>query len=113
MAEICSAYPSAGSVYHWAGQLTSVNWSPLAAFICGWFNFLGYFYYMILNIHDIIHRNASGDAGFATAFASLVNGAMVASYGNTFNNGTAEANITPMTVKLLLFLSQFSPYGPF
>ena len=22
MAEICSAYPSAGSVYHWAGQLT-------------------------------------------------------------------------------------------
>jgi hypothetical protein len=53
---------------------------------------------MILNIHDIIHRNASGDAGFATAFASLVNGAMVASYGNTFNNGTAEANITPMTV---------------
>ncbi len=45
MAEICSAYPNAGSVYHWAGQLTSVKWSPLAAFICGWFNFLGYFYY--------------------------------------------------------------------
>jgi len=25
MAEICAAYPSAGSVYHWAGQVVAVN----------------------------------------------------------------------------------------
>ena len=41
MAEICSAYPSAGSVYHWAGQLASENHAPLWSYICGWFNFLG------------------------------------------------------------------------
>ena len=35
MAEICSAYPSAGSVYHWAGQLTPKKWGPLAAYVTG------------------------------------------------------------------------------
>jgi len=41
MAEICSTYPSAGSVYHWAGQLSSVEWAPFVSYVCGWFNFLG------------------------------------------------------------------------
>jgi amino acid transporter len=58
LAEICSVYPSAGSVYHWyeknyilhqlkilffirAGQLVSPKRAPLASFICGWFNFIG------------------------------------------------------------------------
>ena len=54
MAEICSAYPSAGSVYHWAGMLATPKWAPFASYICGWFNFLG---------------NAAGDASFAFGFA--------------------------------------------
>ncbi|CAF1523679.1 unnamed protein product, partial [Adineta steineri] len=41
LAEICSVYPSAGSVYHWAGQLVPARNAPLASFICGWFNFIG------------------------------------------------------------------------
>jgi len=41
LAEICSTYPSAGSVYHWAGQLSSAENAPLLSYICGWFNFLG------------------------------------------------------------------------
>lgn len=57
MAEICSTYPSAGSVYHWAGQLAPPRWAPLAAYVCGWFNFLG---------------NAAGDASFANGVATLV-----------------------------------------
>lgn len=54
MAEICSSYPSAGSVYHWAGMLATPKWAPVSSYICGWFNFLG---------------NAAGDAGFAYGFA--------------------------------------------
>ena len=57
LSEICSVYPSAGSVYHWyvfiiiyllidhkerrAGKLVPPAYAPLASFICGWFNFLG------------------------------------------------------------------------
>ena len=53
MAEICSSYPSAGSVYHWAGMLASAEWAPFSSYMCGWFNFLG---------------NAASDAGFAFGF---------------------------------------------
>jgi amino acid transporter len=59
LAEICSVYPSAGSVYHWyvyiiiifyrlidhykyrSGKLVPPQYAPLASFICGWFNFIG------------------------------------------------------------------------
>ena len=56
LAEICSSYPSAGSVYHWATMLASKRWSALTSYICGWFNLLG---------------NAAGDASFSNGFASL------------------------------------------
>lgn len=54
MGEICSSYPSAGSVYHWAGMLSTLEWAPASSYITGWFNFLG---------------NAAGDAAFAYGFA--------------------------------------------
>jgi amino acid transporter len=57
MGEICSSYPSAGSVYHWAGMLASPEWAPALSYLCGWFNFLG---------------NAAGDACFAYGFASVL-----------------------------------------
>ena len=60
MAEICSVYPSAGSVYHWAGCLAPAKTSALAAYITGWFNFLG---------------NAAGDASFASGLAGLISSA--------------------------------------
>lgn len=61
MGEICSSYPSAGSVYHWAGMLSSDEWAPSASYLAGWFNFLG---------------NAAGDAGFAYGFAQVVSAAV-------------------------------------
>jgi amino acid transporter len=64
MAEICSAYPSAGSVYHWAGQIAPKDSAPLWSYICGWANFLG---------------NAAGDASFGNAFGSFLSSALVAS----------------------------------
>lgn len=54
LAEICSSYPSAGSVYHWAGMLANREWAPFASYICGWFNFIG---------------NGASDASFAFGFA--------------------------------------------
>lgn len=57
MAEMCSSYPSAGSVYHWAGQLAPKGYGPLASYVTGWLNLLG---------------NAAGDAAFASGFASLI-----------------------------------------
>ena len=65
-AEICSAYPSAGSVYHWAGQLVPAEWAPICSYITGWFNFLG---------------NAAGDASFANGFASFLSAAIVTGGG--------------------------------
>jgi len=64
MAEICSAFPTAGSVYHWSAQLVPPKWAPLAAYITGWTNFLG---------------NAAGDASFASFFASFFNAGLAAS----------------------------------
>ena len=57
LSEICSTYPSAGSVYHWAGMLADTKHAPLVCYITGWFNFIG---------------NAAGDASFAYGFASLL-----------------------------------------
>ncbi|CAF1001139.1 unnamed protein product, partial [Didymodactylos carnosus] len=62
LAEICSTYPSAGSVYHWAGQLVPIKYTAIASFICGWFNFLG---------------NVAGDAAFSSGFAYIINAAIV------------------------------------
>lgn len=68
MGEICSAYPSAGSVYHWAGMLSTPRWSPFISFVTGWFNFIG---------------NAAGDASFAFGFAQSINSAVgVGTSGN-------------------------------
>ncbi|CAF0892591.1 unnamed protein product [Adineta steineri] len=76
LAEICSVYPSAGSVYHWAGQLTSAKHAPLASFICGWFNFIG---------------NAAGDAAFSSGFATMVNAAIVINGGDSLSTGVQVA----------------------
>ncbi|CAF1002246.1 unnamed protein product [Adineta ricciae] len=62
LAEICSVYPSAGSVYHWAGQLISARRAPVASFICGWFNFSG---------------NVAADAAFSSGFATMINSAIM------------------------------------
>ena len=71
MAEICSAYPCAGSVYHWSSLVTPERYAPLASYICGWSNFIG---------------NAAGDASFAYGFASLLNAAIEASGGQEYDS---------------------------
>jgi amino acid transporter len=78
MAEICAAYPSAGSVYHWSAQLVPAQYAPLASYVCGWFNFLG---------------NAAGDASFAVFFAQFLNSAIGVSGGSVYyDDATDNAN---------------------
>ena len=85
MAEICSAFPSAGSVYHWTGQLVPAKLAPVMSYACGWANFLG---------------NAAGDASFAYSWASFFDAARVAS-GQPETLGTYE--LVGITI-LILFI---------
>ena len=57
MAEICSVYPNAGSVYYWSGMLAPRKYAPFASFVTGWFNLLG---------------NAAGDASYCFAVGTLM-----------------------------------------
>lgn len=75
MAEICSAYPSAGSVYHWSAQLVPLKYAPIASYVCGWFNFLG---------------NAAGDASFAFFFAQFFNSAISVSGGTAYYDDATD-----------------------
>ena len=69
MAEICSTYPSAGSVYHWAGSLAPAGQAGIWSFFTGWFNLLG---------------NTAGDASYAFLFAQLIASAVqLGSYDST------------------------------
>lgn len=64
MAEICSAYPSAGSVYHWSAQLVPQQYAPFASFCTGWINWLG---------------NAAGNAAVAYSFSLFLKASLQAS----------------------------------
>jgi len=41
MAEICSAFPTAGGLYYWAAKLAPGNSAPIWSWFTGWFNLLG------------------------------------------------------------------------
>lgn len=71
MAEICSAYPTAGSVYHWAGMIVPIKYNPIVSYATGWLNFLG---------------NAGGDASTAYAFVNFFCASVFASGGYDLNN---------------------------
>jgi len=41
MAELCSAYPTAGGLYYWAAKLAPGNSAPIWSWFTGWFNLVG------------------------------------------------------------------------
>lgn len=90
MAEICSAYPSAGSVYHWSAQLVPLKYAPIASYICGWFNFLG---------------NAAGDASFAFFFAQFFNSAISVSGGMAYYDDATDNEDYTVLVGLFYYIS--------
>jgi amino acid transporter len=76
MAEICSAYPSAGSVYHWTAQVVPEKYAAVWSYTCGWFNYLG---------------NSAGDAAFAYSFAQQMNAAIELSGGSGYSDKATSA----------------------
>ncbi len=70
LAEICGAFPSCGSVYHWSAQLVPPEHSALASYVVGWLNLLA---------------NSTSDAIQAFAFANFLNAAIVVSDGIPYN----------------------------
>lgn len=77
LAEICSTFPSAGSVYHWAAQLAREEDAALASYITGWLNFLG---------------QVAGDCSIAYGLGSLA-GAIL---------GSSERSTTAFSMLLIL-----------
>lgn len=84
MAEICSTYPSAGSVYYWAGALAPEGQGPIYSFITGWFNLMG---------------NAAACSGFAFGIASLI------SVSITIISGTQVPVSTMVMIAFLIILA--------
>lgn len=41
MAEVCSAYPTAGGLYYWAAKMAKPRRAPVASWFTGWFNLVG------------------------------------------------------------------------
>ncbi|WVZ85714.1 hypothetical protein U9M48_032605 [Paspalum notatum var. saurae] len=41
MAEICSSFPTTGSLYFWAAHLAGPVWGPLASWCCAWLEAIG------------------------------------------------------------------------
>ncbi|XP_008781624.1 amino-acid permease BAT1 homolog isoform X2 [Phoenix dactylifera] len=41
MAEICSSFPTTGSLYFWAAHLAGPVWGPLASWCCAWLETIG------------------------------------------------------------------------
>ncbi|PQQ02308.1 amino-acid permease BAT1-like [Prunus yedoensis var. nudiflora] len=41
MAEICSSFPTTGSLYFWAAHLAGPRWGPFASWCCAWFETIG------------------------------------------------------------------------
>ncbi|KAM0971475.1 hypothetical protein ACFX13_019673 [Malus domestica] len=41
MAEICSSFPTTGSLYFWAAHLAGPMWGPFASWCCAWLEIIG------------------------------------------------------------------------
>lgn len=85
LAEICAAYPSAGSVYHWAAQVVPEEWAPFWSYVTGIFNFIG---------------NTAGDASFAFGFAELFNSALDASGIKPYQPGAETVMVSLFVISL-------------
>lgn len=41
LAEICSSFPTTGSLYFWAAHLAGPKWGPFASWCCAWLETIG------------------------------------------------------------------------
>jgi amino acid permease (GABA permease) len=102
MAEVCSAYPTAGGLYYWSAKLAKRN-APAWSWFTGWFNLLGQ-----------VAVTAGIDYGFSlffTAFLSLTTG-WTATPGHTLLVYAGiliiHAGLNVFGVRVVAFLSDVS-----
>jgi amino acid permease (GABA permease) len=104
MAEICSAYPTSGGLYYWAGRLGGRHGAAWSWFT-GWFNVLGQ-----------VAVTAGIDFGFATFFLAFLNlttgwqvtrGHQLLLYGLVL---LAHALLNSFGVRVVAFLSDVSAW---
>ena len=89
MAEICSAYPTAGGLYYWSAKLANRN-SPAWSWFTGWFNFVGQ-----------VAITASIDFGLATTINFLITSYVISDNGD---NNLLTARWILVTYGLVLLL---------
>ena len=86
-----------GSVYHWAGMIVPKQWTPVAAYVCGWANFLG---------------NAAGDAAFAASWSCFVSAASETAHGIKYSvEGQVGLSIFILTIWTFLNCFNISHVG--
>ncbi len=104
MAEICSAYPTSGGLYYWAGRLGG-RVGPAWSWFTGWFNVLGQ-----------VAVTAGIDFGFATFFLAFLN--LTTGWGVTTHNQLliyglvllVHALLNSFGVRVVAFLSDVSAW---
>ena len=104
MAEIASAYPTAGGLYYWSAKLSKSN-SGAWSWFTGWFNLLGQ-----------VAVTAGIDYGFATFFTVFLN--MTAGYPNSQDRLmwvyagilTVHGILNTFGVRIVAFLSDVSAW---
>ena len=94
MAEICSAFPTAGGLYYWAAKLAPGKSGPVWSWFTGWFNLLG---------QVAVTAGITFGCGYSVgAFIGLVTGG---------GNWTANNHVVVITAILLLIQGMINTFG--
>ncbi|MFI5036255.1 MAG: amino acid permease [Acidimicrobiales bacterium] len=94
MAEICSAFPTAGGLYYWAAKLAPGKSGPIWSWFTGWFNLLG---------QVAVTAGITFGCGYSVgAFIGLVTGG---------GNWTANNHVVVITGILLLIQGMINTFG--
>ncbi|KAH7524557.1 hypothetical protein FEM48_Zijuj06G0132000 [Ziziphus jujuba var. spinosa] len=126
MAEICSSFPTTGSLYFWAAHLAGPKWGPFASWCCAWLETIGVIGSQALQMIILLCTGTNKGGGY---FASreVIGGLIViimlplvaqptrsASYVFThFETSPESTGISsiPYAAILSLLLSHYALYG--
>lgn len=99
IAELASAVPTAGGVYHWASITPGAKWGRTIGFFCGWLNFFGW----IFDLASIV----SIPANICVQFYVIFHPDFVVQPWHTY---VAFILITWLGAAIVIFGNRFLPY---
>ncbi|KAK9004408.1 hypothetical protein V6N11_002209 [Hibiscus sabdariffa] len=124
MAEICSSFPTTGSLYFWAAHLAGPKWGPFSSWCCAWLETIGLIAGIVLNTFAL---EVIAFIDIISIWWQVIGGLIIvimlplvalttksASYVFTsFELGTDSTEISskPYAVILSFLVSQYSMYG--